>query len=118
MSHLLSPEPSLTLNKLTAALEGLAEEVYDWEHLAFYLNIPSSKIEHIRAQFQSNKHRKEECLKEFVTNHPAPSWWVVAEALYIEGWSRDDLAYHTVLETVVNMYPTGECVITNTVLPQ
>ena len=110
MSHLLSPEPSLTLNNLTSALEGLAEDG-DWYYLAIDLNIPYSKVEHIRVQFQSIKHCKEEYLKEFLKSHPAPSWWVVAEALYQMGCLKDNPAYHTALERVVSMYPTGECVV-------
>ena len=110
MSHLLSPEPSLTLDHLTSALEGLAEDE-DLEYLAVYMNIPRSKRNHINTQFQSNKHRKEESLKEFLKSHPAPSWWVVAEALYRMGWRTDNPAYHTALERVVSMYPTGECVV-------
>ena len=110
MSHLLSPEPSLTLDHLTSALEGLAEGE-DWFQLAVYMNIPRSKRNHIKTQFQSNKHRKKESLKEFLKSHPAPSWWVVAEALYMVGWRTDNPAYHTALERVVSMYPTGECVV-------
>ena len=110
MSHLLSPEPSLTLDHLISALEGLAEVKY-WDYLAIYMNIPLSKIEHIQAHFQSIKHRKEESLKEFLKSHPAPSWWVVAESLYLIGWHTDNPANHIALDRVVNMYPTGECVI-------
>ena len=110
MSHLLSPEPSLTLDHFTSALEGLAEDE-DWKILAIDMNIPRSKIDHINTQFQSNKHCKEECLKEFLKSHPAPSWWVVAEALYIMGRYTEHPAYYTALERVVSMYPTGECVV-------
>ena len=110
MSHLLSPEPSLTLYHLTSVLEGLAKDG-DREILAMFMNIPSSKREHIKTQFQRNKHRKEEYLKEFLKSHPAPSWWVVAEALYLMGGRRDNPAYYTALERVVSMYPTGECVV-------
>ena len=110
MSHLLSPEHSLTLDHLTSALEGLAEDE-DWKPLARCMNIPRSKIEHIKTQFQNNKHRKEESLKEFLKSHPDPSWWVVGEALYLMGGYIDNPAYHTALERVVSMYPTGECVV-------
>ena len=110
MSHLLSPEPSLTLDHLTSVLEGLAENE-DLQDLAWFMNIPYSKICHINTQFQNNKHRKEECLKEFLKSHPAPSWWVVAETLYLMGGLTDKPAYHTALERVVSMYPTGECVV-------
>ena len=110
MSHLLSPEPSLTLDHLTSALEGTAEDEI-WRLLGSFMNIPLSKREHIQTQFQSNKHRKEESLKEFLKSHPAPSWWVVGEALYLIGWQKDNPAYHTALERVVSMYPTGECVV-------
>ena len=110
MSHLLSPEPSLTLDHLTSVLEGLTEDE-DWFQLAVDMNIPHSKIDHINTQFQNNKHRKEECLKEFLKSHPAPSWWVVAETLYLMGGLRDNPACNTALERVVSMYPTGECVV-------
>ena len=73
------------------------------------MNIPLSKRPHISAQFESYKDRKEECLKEFLKSHPAPSWWVVAVALYSLGLFSDNPAYHTSLEMVVSMYPTGKC---------
>ena len=75
------------------------------------MNIPRSKRELIGTQFQTYKHRKEESLKEFLKSHPAPSWWVVGEALYLIGGYIDNPAYHTALERVVSMYPTGECVV-------
>ena len=110
MSHLLSPEPSLTLDHLTSALQGLAEDE-DWEDLAIYMNIPHSKGKDVKTQFKNNNHRKEDILKEFLKSHPAPFWWVVAEALYQMGWTKDNLAYHTAVERVVSMHPTGECVV-------
>ena len=122
MSHLLSPEPNLTLHNLISALEGVAEDE-DWEVLAEYMNLPDSKAIHIRNQFQSYKLCKEESLKEFLKSYPTPSWWVVAEALYFMGWFKDNPAYHTALERVVSMYPTGEYVASqcthysSTVLP-
>ena len=122
MSHLLSPEPNLTLHNLISALEGVAEDVH-WKFLAIYMNLPSSKRVAIMEQFQSYKVRKEESLKEFLKSHPAPSWWVVAEALYIMGGIMNIPGYHTALERVLSMYPTGEYVASqcthysSTVLP-
>ena len=87
------------------------------------MNLPSSKRIYIRDQFQSNKLCKEESLKEFLKNHPAPSWWVVVEALYIMGGTSNNPAYHTALERVLSMYPTGEYIASqcthysSTVLP-
>ena len=122
MSHLLSPEPNLTLHNLISVLEGVAEDE-DWEYLAMFMNLPSSKWSHIDDQIQTYKLCKEESLKEFLKSHPAPSWWVVAEALYFMGWHMDNPAYHTALERVLSMYPTGEYVASqcthysSTVLP-
>ena len=122
MSHLLSPESNLTLHNLTSALEGVAEDK-DWRFLADLMNLPRSKSIHIKDQFQSYKLCKEESLKEFIKSHPAPSWWVVADAIYMIGWLRNNPAYHTALERVLSMYPTGEYVASqcthysSTVLP-
>ena len=110
MCHLLSPEPNLTLHNLISVLEGVAEDE-DWETLSVDMDLPPSKAKHIRDQFQSNKLCKEESLKEFLKSHPVPSWWVVAEALYSTGRRMNNpAAYHTVLERVLSMYPTGEYV--------
>ena len=88
------------------------------------MHLPLSKRNSITKQFQScYKLCKEECLKEFLKSHPAPSWWVVAEALYIMGWRMNSRAYHTALERVVSMSPTCEYVASqcthysSTVLP-
>ena len=106
MSHLLSPEPNLTLHNLISALEVVDE---NWDIMAWYMNLSVSRRLHIRKQFH-HKIFKKESLKEFLKSHPAPSWWVVADALYKLGRIVDYPANNTALERVMSMYPTGEYV--------
>ena len=122
MSHVLSPEPNLTLHNLISTLEGLAES-RNWWDLAREINLPSSKRKHIEKQFKSKNLCKEESLKEFLMSHPVPSWYLVSDAIYIMGWRMNNPAYHTALERVASMCPTGEYVASqcthysSTVLP-
>ena len=50
--------------------------------LADYLDIPESKQEEITDQYFDESQRKHAIIEEFINNHPAPSWRLVAEGLY------------------------------------
>ena len=50
--------------------------------LADYLDIPESKQEEITDQYFDESQCKHAIIEEFINNHPAPSWRLVAEGLY------------------------------------
>ena len=75
---LLPPEPTLTVSNLYDALE----EVKELDKIGDGLNIPRSKQQDINSRYSSDSQRKHAVLEEFINNHPAPSWRLVAEFLY------------------------------------
>ena len=50
--------------------------------LADYLDIPESKQREITNHHSDESQRKHAIIEEFINNHPAPSWRLVAEGLY------------------------------------
>ena len=94
-------ESTLTLTNLCNALA----EVKDWDTLGWRLNIPGSKRQQIAEQHRDPAKAKEEILKVFLAQHPAPSWATVTEALYKMGLG--DEKCHHVLQEVRRLYGTG-----------
>ena len=94
-------ESTLTLTNLGNALA----EVKDWNSLGVWFDIPRSKRQQIAQQHRDPAEAKEEVLKVFLAQHPAPSWAAVTEALYRLG--LDDEKCHHVLQEVRRLYGTG-----------
>ena len=90
MSFLLSSEPTLTIANLRTALEKV-----ELNHLRRILNVPKSR----------RGSTKEAIIEEFIQNHLAPSWRLIADCLYKYG------VYHTALENVKRKYLKGKEVI-------
>ena len=102
----LQLEAALNVDNLCTALEEV-----EWSRLADYLDVPESIKGEIKEKFPSITQRKKAMLEEWRTHHPAPSWMLVATALYcvhIDGYGK----YHKVLQLVKQKYLQGE----NTVL--
>ena len=73
----LQLEATLTVANLCTALEEV-----EWSRLADYLDVPESIKGEIKEKFSSITQRKQAMLEEWRTHHPAPSWMLVATALY------------------------------------
>ena len=94
MSFLLSSELTLTIANLKTALEEV-----ELKHLGDILNVPESR----------RGRTKEAIIKEFIQNHPAPSWRLIADRLY-KFYDSDIYeygVYHTVLQNVKRKYLKG-----------
>ena len=52
------------------------------DEIGYCLNIPKSKQQDINSRYSSDNQRKQAIIEEFIDNHPAPSWRLVAEFLY------------------------------------
>ena len=50
--------------------------------LADYLDVPEPKQEEITNHHSDESQHKHAIIEEFINNHPAPSWRLVAEGLY------------------------------------
>ena len=81
---LLCPDSTLTVPHLLSALQGVA----DWKGLGAWLGVPWSRLSVMTG--------KESMLEEWLHDHPAPSWKLVAWALYRN--ARGRLTEHSVLK--------------------
>ena len=89
-------EPSLTLGNLTSVLDS----VQDLDYVATWLQIPSSKQDELKQQYDRREVKRGYTVY-FVTQHPSPSWMIVALALLV---TRE----HGALEVVQKLYLKGE----------
>ena len=53
-------------------------------------NIPHSELDRIRGQCTSDRDCKQALIHTFLSSHPAPSWTLVAWALYMTEWYGED----------------------------
>ena len=88
VSHL---DSTLTLQQLLVALRG----VPDWISLGKWLDVPWSRLLVMMGI--------EAVLKEWLQSHPAPSWKLVAWALYRKG----ELTEHNVLKQLYGKHVSG-----------
>ena len=98
MSFLLSSEPTLTIANLSTTLEEV-----ELRHLGDILNVPVSR----------RGATKEAIIKEFIQNHPAPSWRLIADRLFkfYDSYKHEYGVYHTALQNVTRKYLKGEEVL-------
>ena len=102
---LFSTDPSLTPYNLTLALQSLPDE--EWRRFGVWLNVPKSTLDKIRSQFTSDEERKAAVIRVYLIEHPHPTWEHVSDVLY--RLSLGD--YHSVLERLQSLFPTGEHVM-------
>ena len=84
---------TLIVPQLLSVLQGVA----DWEGLGYWLGIPESRVRVMAG--------KVSMLKEWLQNHPAPSWKLVAWALYRMNYGR--LTEHSVLKQLYGKHVSG-----------
>ena len=88
------------LENLNTILEGVKK----WERgVVAWLHIPYAKQQELKEQYPINvfAQRRRAYLAYFLTHHPAPSWRIIATALYI----GEELG---ALEVVQKLYLRGE----------
>ena len=90
------PEPSLTLDNLTCVLDGV-ENMY---RVGYRLHIPRSKRGELEQQYDRQQIKRAFSVY-FMSHHPAPSWLIIANALWQVG-------EHGALEVVQKLYLKGE----------
>ena len=93
------PEPSLTLDNLTSVFDGV-KDMDGIDGVADWLQISDSKRDELQQQY-GGRERTRAYTAYYITQHPAPSWRIVALALWEAG-------EHGALEVVQKLYLKGE----------
>ena len=98
------PELSLTPENLSTVLDSMDDGL--WNGFSQYVNIPVSEQQRIKSQYSSGRERKQAAINSLISGHPAPSWRLVAHALYQMGLYYGDSCYRA-LDRLQQLFPTG-----------
>ena len=93
------PEPSLTLDNLTSVFDGVVENM-DGLVGSGWLQIPDPKQNELKQQYDRQQIKRAFSVY-FMSHHPAPSWLIIANAL----WEQEE---NGALEVVQKLYLKGE----------
>ena len=107
VSPVVFPELSLTSHNLSTVLDSMNDRL--WKYFSEDVNIPESEVERIVSKYSSNKECKQAAIDYLISSHPAPSWRLVARALYQMGIYLDDDSPHRALARLQQLFPTGTC---------
>jgi len=84
------------------------EEVVEWDSLGYYLDVPALIRNEIKKKFSDDTQCKQTMLAKWRNHHPAPSWMLVANALYSISIDGKNGKYHKVLQLVKEKYLKGK----------
>ena len=99
------PDPSLTPENLSTVLDIMSDGL--WRVFGGHANIPDSELDRIRGQCTSDRECKQALIHIFLSSHPAPSWTLVAWALYITEWYGEDGSCLRALDHLQELFLTG-----------
>ena len=105
LSPVVFPEASLTPENLSTVLDIMSDRLW-WEFGA-YANIPDSERDRIQSQCTSDRECKQALILSFISSHPAPSWTLVAWALYMTEGEVGDGSCLRALDRLQQLFPTG-----------
>ena len=105
LSPVVFPEASLTPDNLSTVLDIMSDRL--WKTFGGYANIPDSELERIKAQCTSDRECKQALIHSFISSHPAPSWTLVAWALYMTERAKEDGSCLRALHHLQQLFPTG-----------
>ena len=89
---------TLTFNNVTAVMK----DVQRWKRVAWWIGVSPSKWNELQSKNSTTDQAKQACWDYWIHHHPAPSWRMLADALYVE---RE----HGALELLLMNYLKGEC---------
>ncbi|CAI8051300.1 hypothetical protein GBAR_LOCUS28097, partial [Geodia barretti] len=101
----VSPEASLTPENLSTVLDIMSCGL--WRKFGRYANIPDSELDRIKEQCTSDRECKQALILSFISSHPAPSWTLVAWALYMTERDEEDGSCLRALDHLQQLFPTG-----------
>ena len=99
------PEPSLTPENLSTVLDSMEDEL--WGVFSQYVNIPHSERMKIEGLYSSDRERKQAVIDSLISTHPAPSWRLVARALYEMVIYDGGASCLRALDHLQQLFPTG-----------
>ena len=105
VSPVVFPELSLTSHNLSTVLDSMDNRL--WGMFSRYVNIPQSELERIRSKYSSDKERKQAAIDYLISSHPAPSWRLVANALYQIVMVYGEDSCSRALARLQQLFPTG-----------
>ena len=98
-------DPSLTPENLSTVLDLMSDRL--WRRFGGYVNIPGSERDRIEEQCSSARECKQVLIDFFLSSHPAPSWTLVASALYRIGGGYGEDSCLRALDLLQQLFPTG-----------
>ena len=111
LSLFLFPDPSLTPENLSTVLDIMSDSL--WRKFGAFVNIPDSELVKIKGQCTNDRECKQALIHTFLSSHPAPSWTLVAWALYMtEWWGKNgggdrESSCLRALDHLQELFPTG-----------
>ena len=109
VSPVVFPELSLTSHNLSTVLDSMHVDDDLWGEFSLHVNIPQSEVERIESKYSKHKERKQAAIEYLISSHPAPSWRLVANALYEVGRLFPADSPHRALAHLQQLFPTGTC---------
>ena len=106
VSPVVFPELSLTSRNLSTVLHSMGDDL--WKEFSRFVNLPESEVERIGSNYFSDMECKQTAIDYLISSHPAPSWRLVANALYQMGTVWGD-SPHRALACLQQLFPTGTC---------
>ena len=97
-------DPTLTPKNLSTVLSAMDDGL--WVLFSEYVNVPRSESEKIRAEYSSDRERKQAVIPHLISTHPALSWRLVANALYQMLYGNTSC--HRALNHQQQQFPTGD----------
>ena len=88
---------------MQSALDTLPDT--QWKRFGWAIDVPLPKREEIQSQFSTDDERKAAVFNLYLTEHPQPTWDHISDCLY----QFEEGEYHSVLDRLQSMFPTGEC---------
>ncbi|CAI8042070.1 hypothetical protein GBAR_LOCUS23370 [Geodia barretti] len=101
----VSAEASLTPENLSTVLDIMSGGL--WRSFGGFANIPDSELDRIKEQCTSDRECKQALILSFISSHPAPSWTLVARALYMTERSESEGSSLRALDHLQQLFPTG-----------
>ena len=99
-------DPSLTPENLSIVLDIMTDGL--WDEFGDKANIPKSERNRIEKRCTSDRECKQALVHSFLSSHPAPSWILVAWALYMtEYYGNGDGSCLRALDLLQQLFPTG-----------
>ena len=99
------PDPSLTPVNLSIVLDIMTDGL--WTVFGAYVNTPESERNKIKKQCTSARECKHVLIHSFLSSHPAPSWTLVAWALYMTESGNGNGSCLRALDLLQQLFPTG-----------